>query len=344
MTPAIHVRRSRILALLGAVPCTKAELARQIPGSTRNLHNDLAWITATFPGRVVFGRQGRAKTWRFTGTPPTVLATPIAALDEDQIAALIAARGLLRIPDGTSPATEGRTTAYTGTLAQALQRLINDAGLGAEADAIAPDDLCISRFGVASEHPATFPALLAALRAGRAVRTSYTNNDSDTHDLHARPVRLAMINGEWHCFAWAVGSDGQGRIRQYRLSRLEAVVQTDTDPPGCPASGLRDQVDTLLRDAFRATGSHHASARTRVELAVSPRAWPHIAGRRWGAPVPAPDQSNLAPGWRRIAFVTTGLAECRHWVLAFGAEVRAEHPAALVDWIREQAQTIIRGL
>ena len=61
-------------------------------------------------------------------------------------------------------------------------------------------------------------------------------------------------------------------------------------------------------------------------------------------PVPPPHQDNLPPDWRRIAFVTTGLAECRHSVLAFGAEVRSEHPPALVTWIQEQAKAIIHGL
>jgi hypothetical protein len=117
---AQHQRRTRILALLGAGTHTKHQLAQRVPGSTRSLQADLRWLADTFPGRVVTGRVGKAKTWRFDGTPPTVLANPIAALDEDQIAALIAARGLLRIPDHQSAhPVEGADTAYAGALAQA---------------------------------------------------------------------------------------------------------------------------------------------------------------------------------------------------------------------------------
>jgi predicted DNA-binding transcriptional regulator YafY len=343
MSDATHQRRDRLLALLGAGPSTKADLAKRLPGCARSLHTDLKWIEVTFPGRVELGWQGRARTWRFRGTPPTVLPTPVTVLDEDQIAALIAARGVLRIPDPGSTPSEGAATTYQGALAQALQRLIAQAGLDREAAAIAPDDLSISRFGVAAEDPAVLPALLACLRASRSARAVYTNNAGVTHDLHARPVRLVMISGEWHCFAWALGSDGEGRIRQYRLARLAAIATTDQDPPGCPVSGLRAQVEALLRDAFRATGSHRPADRIRIVLAVSPEAWPHLAGRRWGAPVPTPPQDGLPPGWRRIAFVTSGQAEARHWILSFGATVRAEEPASLVAWLREQAQAILAG-
>jgi predicted DNA-binding transcriptional regulator YafY len=345
MDATTTARRARILARLGEGPCTKADLAQRIPGCARTLHDDLKWIEGTFPGRTRIGHQGKAKTWQFLGTPPTLLPTPIAAFDEDQIAALIAARGVLRISDpGTTP-SEGAATAYQGALAQAIQRLISAAGLDDEVASIAPDDLSISRFCVAAEEPTVFPTVLACLRAGRSIRTTYTNNQGATYPLHARPVRLVMISGEWHCFAWALGSDGRGagRIRQYRLARMAPITPVEVDPPGCPVSGLRAQVDALLRDAFRATGSHEPARRQRVVLAVSPTAWPHIDGRRWGAPVPTPTQDGLPPEWRRIAFVTTGLEECRHWVLSFGAEVRAEHPPALIDWLRDQAQALLNG-
>ena len=135
-----------------------------------------------------------------------------------------------------------------------------------------------------------------------------------------------------------------GKIKQYRLSRITTPTRTPSAPPGCPHTGLRAEVTDLLRDAFRATGSTSPADRVKVVLAISPAAWSLVEQRRWGANLKNDlDTNNLPPGWRRLSFVTTGLRECRHWVLSFGAEVRAEHPPALVEWIRDQAKQVFES-
>lgn len=47
-------------------------------------------------------------------------------------------------------------------------------------------------------------------------------------------------------------------------------------------------------------------------------------------------------GWRRLSFRTGGLREARHRILGMGMAVRAEEPAELVAWLREQAATMQR--
>ena len=337
-------RRSAILALLAVRPYRREELRHALTPAPaeRTLAADLAWLRREFPGRLLSEPDGRALRWRFVGEPPRLLPRALAALDEEQVAALIAARGLLRQSDPARPAAEDDGTAYHGSLSRAIDRLLHAAGLDDETRAIAPDALAISRFGVAVEEEAAFPVCFSAIRAGEAVRFTYRNNDGETHPVQAQPVRLIHIAGEWHLFAWASDSkQPPGRLKQYRLSRLTSPARSSQRPPGCPLTGLRDEAAALLRDAFRATGSARLRDRRTVVLAVSPAAWSFIEGRRWGdrqrVDAPCPD---LPVGWRRMTVTTSGLKEMRHWILAFGAAVRAEQPRELVQWLREQADAI----
>ena len=342
-----RVRRAVIVRLISQEPLTTADLLsrlKPIP-SPRTLAADLAWLRRNFPGRVEVGRQERANTWRFIGESPVLLAAPLRHLDEDQVAALIAARGLLRLPDPARPAAEDPGDDYHGTLSRAIDRLLSDVGLAGEAKAIAPDAIAISRFGVAPEEDAAFPACLSAIRAGEALGFTYTNLDGATHAVHARPIRLVHIAGEWHCVSWAPDDRVKpGKIKQYRLSRMTGIARRTTAPAGCPVMGLRSEAAALLRDAFRATGSTKPADRRAVVLAVSPKAWPFIDRRRWGADQRELPAVDLPEGWRRLRFVTTGLREAQFWVLSFGAAVRAEEPAELVQWLREQAQAVLAGL
>ncbi len=335
-------RRHRILQLLSQQALTTAELrARLDPEpSPRSLADDLRWLRNVFPGRVDCARSGRAHVHRFAGEVPRLLPTPLTHLDEDQVSALIAARGLLRTPDPTHPTAEDPVRGYHGALAQALDRLLTGAGLGDEARAIAPDAVSISRFGVAPEEEAAFPLCLAAIRTNGSIAATYTNLDGEVYVLHAKAVRLVHIVGEFHLLAWS-HRRGVGKLRQYRLSRMTDVVRRNDDPPGCPHSGLRRDAADLLTDAFRATGSLLPADRITVLLTVSPPAWPFLERRRWGASqhwdhAPA----DLPPGWRRLRFTTTGLNEARYWILGFGSAIRAESPPALVEWIHDQARTM----
>ena len=307
--------------------------------------DDLAWLRSAFPGRVQIDTQGRAQLWSFIGEPPKLLSTSLTHLDEDQVAALIAARGLLRLPDPTRPAAEDSGDDYHGTLSRAIDRLLRDVGLADEAKTIAPDAIAISRFGVAAEEDAAFPACLSAIRAGESLSFIYTNLDGATHSVHAYPIRLVHIAGEWHCFSWAPDERTKpGKIKQYRLSRMADIARRASAPAGCPLMGLRSEAAALLRDAFRATGSTKPADRRAIVVAISPKAWPFIDRRRWGADQRELPAEHLPAGWRRLRFVTTGLREAQFWILSFGSAVRAEEPAELVQWLREQAQAVLAEL
>ncbi len=339
-------RRNRILHLLSQQSLTAAEVRQRLDPqpSQRSLTDDLAWLRGAFPGRITCARLGRANAFHFAGEVPRLLPVPLTHLDEDQVAALIAARGLLRTPDPTKPTAEDPGDTYHGALAQALDRLLTEAGLDDDARAIAPDAVTISRFGVAPEEEAAFPLCLAAIRTGRSIAGTYTNLDGEEHAVHAKAVRLVHIAGEWHLLAWSRSRE-VGKLRQYRLSRMTGLHRRDDDPPGCPSSGLRREAAALLTDAFRATGSLKPADRVTVVLAVSPKAWPFLERRRWGASqqwdhTPA----DLPSGWRRLRFTTTGLAEARYWVLGFGTAIRAEAPPVLMEWIHEQAVEMAEGV
>ena len=337
-------RRNKIIRILSARPCTLAEIRERLQPSPseRSLQKDITWLAEHFPGRITFETIKRAKVWSFQGETPRILAQSLVALDEDQITALIAARGLLRIPDVTDASIESHD-AYHGALAQAIDRLLTAVGLADEARAIAPDAITISRFGVAPEEDASFPLTLAAIRSGESQRFSYTNLDGTTHAVHAHPIRLVHIAGEWHLLAWAPDAKVvPGKMKQYRLSRMTGVTNYAKKPDDCPLMGLRAEASDILRNAFRATGSAKLNAQRTVILAISPKAWPFIEHRRWGDKLTCQEhQPDLPTNWRRLRFVTTGLLECRHWVLSFGQEIRAESPAELVTWLREQAQAIL---
>jgi len=343
---AAQHRRTAILAMTASQPYTKVALLRELrnPPRSRTLDDDLKFLRRAYPGRFISEPVGKALQFRFLGEPHCVLSTPLSALDEDQVAAIIAARGLLRLPDPNKPAAEDNGDSYHGALAQALDRLLRDTGLGEEARAIAPDAVAISRFGVAPEEDAAFPAALAAIRTGEALRFTYTNLEGATHAVHAQPVRLVHICGEWHLLAWAVDQRRPpGRLKQYRLSRLREPQRAAQAPPHCPASGLRAEASAMLRDAFRATGSLRPDARRTVDLVASPRAWPFLEGRRWGAGQRVdPASPAFPPAWRRLRFTTTGLEECRHWLLSFGAEIHVLAPDSLITWLRDQAQALAR--
>ena len=342
---ATDQRRNNIIRLLSAHPCTLAESRERLQPSPseRSLQKDMNWLAEHFPGRITFETIKRAKIWSFQGETPRILAQSLVAMDEDQITALIAARGLLRIPAVNDAPLENHDT-YHGALAQAIDRLLTAVGLADDARTIAPDAITISRFGVAPEEDASFPLTLAAIRSGESLRFSYTNLDGTTHAVHAHPIRLVHIAGEWHLLAWAPDAKvTPGKMKQYRLSRMAGVCSCAKKPDHCPIIGLRAEASDILRNAFRATGSAKLSAQKTVVLAISPKAWPFIEHRRWGDKMTCQEnQPDLPPDWRRLRFTTTGLHECRHWVLSFGQEIRAESPAELVTWLQEQAQAVLQ--
>jgi predicted DNA-binding transcriptional regulator YafY len=146
---------------------------------------------------------------------------------------------------------------------------------------------------------------------------------------------MVLIRGEWYCIAWA------RILRTFRLARMVEVQITKKMPKNTPAHIPSQEVDDLLAESFFATGSTDPGRRSRVVLAVSPGAWPFVQGRTWGINQRIDEApTDLEPGWRRLSFTTTGLAECRHWVLSMGSGLRAEQPKELVEWLRSEAHSL----
>ena len=348
----VRNRRASLLDHLADGPRSAIDLSTAVQprASLRTIFDDLKWLAKRFPEQVIRepGQDARQAYWHLVGLPPVLLPQAIETLTHDELAALIAARGLLRAPDTRSPGWERPATSYAGDLSAALHGLLDRSGVAEEAKAIAPTTISVSRFGVAVEAPGALAVLERALRTRQAARFRYRNRGADERDLHVWPIRLVLLKGEWFCFAWspASGTSSLGRVKQYALSRItsrDPTVRIDAClPPGAPVRQPHAQVDASLASGFHATGG---GARRRVVLAISPDAWAFVVDRTWGESQ-AIDQAppDLPTGWRRIAFSTTGLDECRHWVLSFGAAVRAEGPPELRDWLKNQAQNLLAYL
>lgn len=348
----LRQRREAILAALADGPLAATDLRQRLRPrpAARTLFTDLEWLAARFPDQVQRSRGGDARQvfWSLRGPAPSLLPRPLDALTHDELAALIAARGLLRAPDHRHPGWERPSTPYAGDLSAALHGLLVRAGLDRQARGIAPTTIGVSRFGIGAEAPGAVAGIERCLRTGQAARFRYRNQSGQERAVHVWPIRLVLIKGEWYCFAWAPGDrpDRPGRVKQYALSRVTsrdpAIAVERRLPPGAPARQPHAEVDAILASGFQATGG---GPRQRVVLACSPAAWPFLAGRTWGeAQEIAADPPDLPAGWHRLTFSTTGLDECRHWVLSFGLAVRAEQPADLRRWLAQQAQGVIDAL
>ena len=342
-----HLRRHRrILELIAEEPLSADQLAaRMTPHVTpRLIRKDLVYLQARFPEQMVREHGGDARNifWTLKGLPPIPFLAPIDYLTHDELAALIAARGFLRAPDAKHPGWERPTTPYEGDLSAALHGLLERAGLGDEARAIAPATIGVSRFAVAPEPCGALAAIERALRTGQAVRFHYRNRTGAEREVHARPLRLVSIKGEWHLFAWSPATDSlaPGRVKQYRLSRLTAagpaVTVVSRQPPGCPQRAPREDVDCMLASGFNATSSTDPAARKRLVIAIGPEAWPDVVDRTWGDSQIISDAPEHGNAWRRLTFSTSGWQEARGWILSLGANARAEGPPELVTWLHTQ--------
>ena len=310
--------------------------------SKRTLHEDIAWLTEQFPTH--FQREkasshedGYRIIYRWVGPAPLLLQQPIHWLAEEELIALIAARGLLRQPNPSRPATTGQPS-EADPLARAVDGLLARAGVKEAADAIARDAIVVSRFGALPGDPACLATFFAATVLSDGLHFDYENLAGERHPVHAAPLRMAMIKAEWYLLAWS------GSLKVYRLARITSA-RRGKQPPGRPTLIPAHEIDGKLRDAFYATGSERSQDRKRVVLGVSPQGWPQVVGRRWGdRQVVEEEPEGLPPGWRRIHFTTTGLAECRHWVLANGANVRAEGPQELIKWLSAESAAVLKAL
>lgn len=338
-------RRLAVIALLQSGSHSADELVallRPRPAKS-TVDKDLAWIRATFPSQITsapsLGTHGTSRvvfTWH--GDGPTLLDDPPTWISETELVALVAACGLLRQGDPKRSSTNPAPGEHD-LLARAISSLLERMGAKGMAEPIGRHRVSVSRFGAAPTDPAVLIACLKATTLGQAVRFTYANLANEVKEAHAAPQRMVLIRGEWYCMAWA------DVLRMYRIARMRTVQLTKEMPPGMPARIPSIEVDAQLQSGFFATNSSDPAKRQTVVLAVHPNAWPFICDRRWGdgqrvdeAPV------DLEDGWRRLTFTTTGLSECRHWVLGMGAGVIAEQPSDLVVWIKAEARALLERM
>ncbi|TQE98667.1 MAG: WYL domain-containing protein, partial [Spiribacter salinus] len=276
-------------------------------------------------------------TYRWLGHSPYLLEKPISWLTEEELISLVAARGFLRDVDPAKAPTVTNPE-DCDILAGAISRLVNRAGVQDAAELLARRVVTVSRFGAAPTKCLALAHTLAATAVAEAIEFDYENLQGLRRRIHAVPQRCVLIKGEWYVIAWA------GGLKNFRLSRMDKVQRTRQHPEQAPAYISASEVDALLETGFYATGSTKPKDRTRIQLGIAPQAWPHIRDRRWGENQTIEDEpKGLPEGWRRLSFTTTGLAECQHWVLAMGANARAEKPKALVEWVCEQARAMVEA-
>lgn len=334
-------RRIKLIELIAADPLSAEEILDRLRprAAKRTVHEDIAWLLETFPEHFrrerAAGQHGPSRVaFRWVGNIPYLLQKPVTWLTEDELIALVAARGFLREPDPSTPPT----TAEPGQgdlLAGALGRLLDRAGVQDSANILARQVVTVSRFGAASLCHSCLALALAATATGEVLEFNYENLKGDSRTVTALPLRCVLIKSEWYCIAWA------GCLKCFRICRMSHARRLRTRPAGAPTHIPAHEVDALLASAFYATSSDRPKDRVRVSLAVSPLAWPHLRDRRWGESQKMDDApQDLPAGWRRLSFTTAGLAECQHWVLGMGAGVRAEGPAALVAWVQDQIRQL----
>jgi predicted DNA-binding transcriptional regulator YafY len=322
-------RRQRLLALLADDPGTTAHLARRLRCTPRTVQLLLADLRISHPDRLIPLREGRSVRWTWRGDIPVPLPTPIDDCTVQELLALATARGLLGQP-GPDP----------GTLAAALDRLIDRSGLRPEIRHLTPDTIEVAHHARVAEPPGHLPLLAEAIRSREPVRFTYTNLDGQGRPVHAMPARLRLIAAEWHVVAWERSPRRGGGLWTYRLSRIRDLARTTILPDGWRPP-TRTDLDHHGRGAFGATSGQPM---TTVVLGIAPRLHPHIVDRIWGLGQRLTAAPDLGPGWHRLRFATTGLDEARHKILSWGALVRVEAPDTLKSWIREQAHGILAAM
>ena len=330
-------RRLRLIELLADSPCTAEEMiARLTPrAARRTVLDDLRWVRDSFPDRIVRSRAagghgtGRvAYAWQ--GAVPHLLAAPISFLTEEELVALVAARGLLRDVHPLDR-TDDRPHAQDDHLAAAITRMLARAGLRERASTLARHMVMINRFGTEPLQPGVLQTCLTATSLGEALNLTYAGLYGDAKPTHIAPKRMMLIKGEWYCLAWR-----RGHLRTFRLSRMTEVTRTRTMPKGHPTHIPAEDLDREYAAAFYATSGQE---RVRVTLAVSPETWPHVRNRRWGEGMQVDqDLKKLPKGWHRISFVTSGISDCAYWVLSLGSGIRVDSPKDLRTWIRAEAK------
>ena len=121
----IAARRRAVIDFLAEEDHSVEELMAKLLGriAKRTIHEDIAFLRASFPTHLQHvragGNHGTSRVaYRWTGAIPHLLSQPLGWLGDDELMALIAARGLLHHNDRTLasglPAGDGLVAARHG--------------------------------------------------------------------------------------------------------------------------------------------------------------------------------------------------------------------------------------
>lgn len=327
--PSPQQRRHTLINLLAEDAYSRRELAKRLRCSPRTLHNDLGLLEQRFPGRIQHLRDRQQQLVIWQGPLPHSLTKQIEYLDHWELIALIAARGLFRQP---------HSTGFSGPLDGAINQLLHQLGVADAAHRIDPRSIEVDRFAACPEQPEDLITALDAVLSGHSLRGTYENRHGVRHEIHILPLRLLLLEGEFHLLAWA---DNQHPIKDYRLSRFHGLAISHRPPAGAPhvdQPQLRQQVEAHRQATFRTHGHFDHRQRETITLAISPLTIPHVIGRTWGLNQSWDDQPpDLAPGWARLTFTTAGTPAAFHWILSLGAGAIVENPQHLANRIAIEA-------
>ncbi|TVR13374.1 MAG: WYL domain-containing protein [Planctomycetota bacterium] len=331
MSPA--KRRIKLIQLIAETPLNQAQLVTKLRCSERTIGNDLRLL------RQRHGRQfqrhliQRTAYYSWEGPLPHAIDPPLDILDHQQLIALVAARGIFRNP--THPG-------FDGPLDGSINHLLQSLGLSDLANNLDPQAIEVDRFAACPEQAEDLITCLEAVIAGLALRGRYRNLRDEVRDRHLLPLRLLLIDGEFHLLAW---ESPRRPLSDLRLSRFESLCTNPRLPPGAPTRNdpsLLAKIQRHREAAFRTHGNHQLSERKRLQLAIGPQALPHLRGRTWGLDQHwSPNPEDLPKGWTRLAFTTAGAPAALHWILSLGSQVIVESPADLRQDIAHHAAALL---
>ncbi|TVR49029.1 MAG: WYL domain-containing transcriptional regulator [Planctomycetota bacterium] len=331
MTPAS--RRFAIVQRLANNAHTQAQLMTLFSCSPRTIRSDFTYLEQRYPHRIHKETHGRTLLYRWQGPLPHLVQPALESIDHHQLIALVAARGLLHNP---------HQCGFTGPLDGALDDLLHHMGVADIANDLHPQAIEVDRFATCPERPDDLLTALEAVIGGMALRGRYRNRLDQARDQHILPLRLLLIEGEFHLLAW---ESSRRPVSDLRLSRFESLCTDHRLPPGAPCRDdpqLLAKIQRHREAAFRTHGNHNLKQRQRLQLAIGPQALPHLRDRTWGLEQTwdhhPPD---LNPGWSRLSFITAGTAAAVHWILSLGDQVMVERPQDLRATIAKHAAALL---
>ncbi len=167
-----------------------------------------------------------------------------------------------------------------------------------------------------------------AISAGRAARLLFVNvGEATERHRHVDPLGWRFVRNELYLLAFDHDRAAQRSFATSRIRGVELLGPALT-------RGLEDPHAPL----FAATEGLETLPTVEVEIELSPVASAHLAAR----PLSAQQTEYRHPdGSTRLTAPVAGLWGTVDWIVAWGAEVRAIAPPALVEAVRDRLQAAL---